>query len=555
MTWLRSAAILGCLSACAMPIPDVDDQLAAMTLEQKAGQLFMAWTLSTPEPGQDKRSELKALIEEGCLGGVILSLGQAGDAQALVEELQACAEVPLLVAADFEAGIGYRLDGGTTLGCNMLVGAAGDPELARAMGRVTALEGRALGFHMAFAPVVDVNVNPLNPIINMRSFGEDPELVAELAAAFVEGMQDAGMIATAKHFPGHGDVTSDSHAVLPTVPGDRARLEVVELAPFRATIDAGVGAIMTGHLSVPGLGEDASVPATLSPTILTGELRGRMGFDGLIVTDALDMGGVQAGFTPEQAAVRALAAGADLLLMPPDPRAARDAVVAAVRSGVIDRGRFEDAVRRLLRTKAELGLLGGKLPERGDWREVVAHPEHVALAETLAERGVTTVRDVRGLLPLDAGGVLLVTLLPEESDRGLPLAASLRQRGYAVEQVRLHPGSPPEEIAGAAERARRARQVVVAIHIGVRTYDGAIGLPPAFDPVLACVDRAEHVVAVSLGSPYLIAEFPDVGTYVCVYRDGAATEAAVAAVLAGAPAPGRLPVTVPGIAARGDSAR
>ena len=482
---------------------------------------------------------------------MILSLGPVDQAHQLIEALQAATEVPLLVAADFESGVGYRLDGATHFGCNMLLGATGDPELARRLGRATAVEGLALGFHMAFAPVVDVNVNPANPIINMRSFGEDPALVGSLSAAVVEGMQAAGMLATAKHFPGHGDVTSDSHAVLPTVGGERARLDAVELAPFRAAIGAGVAAIMTGHLSVPGLGEDPGVPATLSHKILTELLRDEMGFDGLIVTDALDMGGVQAGVTPEEAAVRSLAAGADLLLMPPDVPAARDAVVEAVRQGRVDEARLDDAVGRLLLVKERLGLLGSAR-RPAPWRDAVASSEHGELAREIAARGVTLVRDTSELLPVAGGGRgVLLSVQEKPGADGAQLAAALLARGTVSVVHRLHPGSSPREVEAAVGAAADSDLAIVALHYGVLSYDGTIGLAPVLAPIASFLDGSDQAIALSFGSPYLIDAFPGVSTFVCAYASGPWTEAAVAEVLHGAEAPGRLPVTVPGIAERG----
>jgi beta-glucosidase-like glycosyl hydrolase/CubicO group peptidase (beta-lactamase class C family) len=525
--------------------------LRSMTLEQKAGQLFMTWILSNDEGQETARRQMREWIREVGLGGVVLSLGSARQAQALIADLQGVSKVPLLVAGDFEGGVAFRLTGTTNMGNQMLVGATGLSRLARDMGRVAGDEGRALGFHWTFSPVLDVNVNPRNPIINVRSFGADPRAVARMGVACIEGIQGAGLIACAKHFPGHGDVDSDSHLVMPTVPGDRERLERIELVPFRAAVDGGVGSIMTAHLAVPGLGESPNVPATLSSKILTDLLREEMGFAGIVVTDALGMGGVGGELGPGEASVRALNAGNDMLLMPPDPVAARDAVVAAVRSGRVSPARLDEAVGRLLRAKERLGLLSGTR-QVADWRDVVASRGNLAVAEEIARRGVTLVKDDGGLLPLRGRG-LMITLSDQPGQHsGGELADALRAAGLNLGNRRLDP-----ESGLAIETTRRmmddAGLVLVAMDVRVRSFSGKIGLPPAFDPIVQALRRHPRAVVVSFGNPYLVEAFGEVGTYLCAYAATTWTERAVADVLSGrAPVSGRLPVGIPEVAELGD---
>ncbi|MCA8950220.1 MAG: beta-glucosidase, partial [Planctomycetes bacterium] len=311
MTLARTRRALAAAAAAALALPfaaraqdpasdRAAELLASLTLEQKAGQLFMSWSL-TRQSG-DNHEQLLRWVRDAELGGVILSLGAVEDAAGLVPKLQAAAKVPLLLAGDFEGGVWFRLDGATELGNNMLFGATGSEWLCEQAGRITGEEAKALGFHWVFAPVLDVNSNPANPIINVRSFGEDPERVATFGSAYVRGVQGTGLIACGKHFPGHGDVATDSHLEMPTVPGDAARLHAVELRPFAAAVRAGLASIMTGHLAVPGLGVDPKLPATLSPHVLGDVLRQELGFDGLIVTDALDMGGVKNAFPANEVA-------------------------------------------------------------------------------------------------------------------------------------------------------------------------------------------------------------------------------------------------------------
>jgi beta-glucosidase-like glycosyl hydrolase/CubicO group peptidase (beta-lactamase class C family) len=517
-----------------------------MSLERKAGQLFQSWILS--RASSEQKNKMKAWIRDVGLGGVILSLGTTEQARALIDELQACAKEaglpPLLVTGDFECGVAFRLEGATPLGNQMLLGAGGLPRLAEAAGVLTAVEGRRLGFHWAFAPVVDVNVNPANPIINVRSFGEDPRLVARMSAAFVHGLESTGwMIGTAKHFPGHGDVASDSHLTMPTVPGDRKRLDEVDLVPFRAAIEAGVSSVMTGHLAVPGLGEEPLVPATLSQRILTGVLREELGFKGLIVTDALDMHGVREKIEPQEAAVRALAAGADVLLMPPDPLAARDAVVAAVKEGRVAQGRLDEACRRVLALKARLGV-AGRLPALPQAERVLGRAGE--LAGEIARRGITLVKDEQGLWPLRTKPSVLVGLLDEAPAAG---------RGEALPAARrylVHRQSTADEIAAAAKALRESELPFVALYVKVRSYSGTIGLPAELAPVVEALRAKPRAVVVSFGNPYLVARFPGVSTYACAYDGSPHVEAAVAQALLGkTPVTGRLPITIPAVAERG----
>lgn len=532
----------------------IDACLERLSLEEQAGQLFMPWILARAPA--DARARLCAQVRELGLGGVIVSLGDVQQAGALIGELQRSARVPLLIASDFETSAAARLSGATELGNAMLLGASGSALLARAAGRVTAREGRALGFHVAFAPVLDVNSNPANPIINVRSFGEDPALVARLGRAWIAGLQEGGMLATAKHFPGHGDVATDSHLVLPTLPGDRARLDRIELAPFRAAVDAGVAAIMTGHLAVPGLGEDPAVPATLSRRILTDVLRGELGFRGLIVTDALEMGGVRGGGESEDTAVRALRAGADLLLMPTDVRASRDAVVAAVRSGAVTPERFASAVRAVLRIKAAAGLLDGGAPAMPTFGWI-GDAEHRSVGQAIAGRGLTLVRDGRGIVPLAArnrlGRCAVVSLLDEDvAGRGDTFVAETR-RGFLRSDVhRLHPGSDAASLDAAAAAIGSQDLAIVALHVRVREYSGRLGVPPALAPVLEALRSAPRAIVVSFGSPYLLGALPADAACLCAFSEGWSIERAAAHALWGAAAiTGRLPVSVPGVAASG----
>jgi beta-N-acetylhexosaminidase len=427
----------------------VDSTLSSLSLRQRVGQMVHVWALGDYTSSRDSTFlELRRWIERDGVGGVTMSLGTPTEVAAKVNAFQRMARVPLLVASDLEPGLGrleggvfthYLLEtgGGTVFPTNMAIAATGREQDAYDVGRATALEARAVGIQIDFAPTVDVNNNPSNPVINTRSFGENPARVARLSALFVRGLQDAGVAATAKHFPGHGDTDVDSHVGLPVVPADAARLDSVELVPFRAAIGAGAALVMTAHIALPALRGDSTTPATLSPSIITGLLRDSLNFHGVTVTDALTMEGVGKGYSTEQSAVLAVQAGSDILLKPGDPTRALDAVVAAVERGEISRARIDSAVRHLLELKARTGVAFRPIVSIDSIREIVATPEHRALAASIAQRAITLLRDRDNVVPIAAGKRLLVVqYMPEtEIKAGRPMAAAARaawrERGAA----------------------------------------------------------------------------------------------------------------------------
>src|SRR5688572_2786616 len=391
-----------------------DSVLASMTLRQKVAQMvwpFMLGDYTSTDSPTWRQLEQLAAVEQ--VGGFIISVGSPLDIATKTNALQRAARVPLLFSADFETGAGFRVRGGyfvpnaidlggaTVFPLQMALGAARDTSLAYEVGRVTALEGRSLGIHVSFGPVLDVNNNPANPVIGARSFSEDPRLTARLGAALVRGVQEHGMLATGKHFPGHGDTETNSHLELSTVTASRARLDSVELVPFRAAIDAGVGAIMTYHGILPAL-DSSGVPATLSPRVLTGLLRDSLAYRGVLITDAMDMAGVLQQFGAPEAARRAVSAGADVLLMPVDVRGTIDAVVAGVGEGRYAESRIDASVRRLLELKRRFGLERSRFVSLDSVRAVVGDTKHQAVSRRVAERGIVLVKDSSRSVPLSS---------------------------------------------------------------------------------------------------------------------------------------------------------
>ncbi len=545
----------------------VERTLKKMTLEEKLGQLVMVFYyggfLSTET---EQYRELLRQVEQNRVAGIVvqtrgsplgIEYSQAYPTAALANQLQRHAKIPLLVAADFERGTAMRLDEGTAFPHAMGVAATGDPRVAYTMGKITAQEARAVGVHWVFAPVADVNINPDNPIINTRSFGEDPQKVAEFVKEFVRGVEENGTLSTAKHFPGHGDTSVDSHIDLSVVKGDRARLDAVELVPFRSAISAGTSTIMTGHLAVPALEPNTELPATMSENILTGLLRKEMKFEGLLVTDALDMGGVTSRYPPAEVAVRAIAAGADVLLVPPIPDAAIAGLKDAVATGRIPLARIDESVRRVLRTKAKLGLYKERLVDLDKLNVAFRRPEFVQQAQEIADRGVTLLRNEQHVLPLDATRPQRVLLLAVAGDpdpfpaehlereiRGrVDALATVRTdtRFIKVETVKL----PPPESYDVA---------IAALFVRVADRKGNVGLP---ENQMALVNEllaaGKPAVVACFGSPYIIEKFPDAKTWLAVFSTQDVAQRAAGRALFGQTAIGGIiPVSVPGTVKAGD---
>jgi len=549
----------------------VERTLTGLTLREKVGQLIMPWVLGDFAPeGSPSHDRVLEYIEAQGIGGVIMSVGSPTEVAAKLNDFQTHSEIPLLVAADLETGAGFRmrgavhmpgtidLGGATDFPSLMAVGATGDPQLAYEMGRITAREARAVGIHVPFAPVLDVNNNPDNPIINVRSFGEDPEKVADMGAAFVRGVQEHGAIATGKHFPGHGDTETDSHLGLPVIPHARARMDSVELFPFQRAIEAGMGAVMTAHISVPSLDGGAGEPATLSSAVLTDLLREEMSFDGLLFTDAMDMSAISRRHSPEEASVRAIEAGADVILMPPSVERAVEGIVAAVESGRIDVSRIDASVRRILETKKQMGLDVAREVQIDRIGEVVGVPAHTEVAAEIAERSITLLHNSRNLLPLlgtRTARVMSVSFR-RTSDvlAGRYFNARLRETYPRLTTAELDVDSGPGLYEDLARQARQQALVILSTYVTAVSYSGSLALPEEL------VDFAEQLneigvphIVVSFGNPYLITELPDVQAYMLAWSGSEASQtAAVRALFGEIEISGRVPTKIPPLYEIGD---
>ena len=565
--------------------------LRKMSLEQKIGQMFVIWVrarfLNVDSP---EYLGLRDAMRQYHIGGFGLTVNfedgmlyknEPLEAATLINRLQKDSEFPLIIGADFERGLGYRLNDVTSFPHAMAFGATGDVEFARQSARITAQEARAIGVEWNWFPVADVNSNPLNPIINTRSFGEDPQQVSDMVVAYIEGAHQYGMLTTVKHFPGHGDTDTDSHLAVPSVKADKAHLESVELPPFRAAIKAGVDAVMVAHISVPALDPAPDHVASISPAIVTGLLKEQMGFKGLVVTDALTMAGLTKLF-PEggaagagRAAVEAVKAGNDMLLIPSDLAGSYNGLLQAVRSGEIPESRIDESVLKILRAKASVGLNRATQVDIDAVSRIVAKPASLDKAEEISDEAVTLVRDNHQVLPLKAAvqgttagqnayqsaaernpTLVLIFTDDSRSDAGRVLQRQVKARIPNAKIMYIDSRSAAGLTQPVRDAVAQAEKVVAAVYLS--PLGGAptnrVALQNASAALLQSVlqQAADKTAVVALGNPYIAAQFPEVKTYVCTFSDAQVSElSAVKALFGEIPMSGRLPVTIPNIAKRG----
>jgi beta-N-acetylhexosaminidase len=545
----------------------VDSVMATMTLEEKAGQLIMVLGYGHYLSAEsDEYAKMVRLVRESSVGGVVLSQSDVYETAIMLNRLQSQARIPLLVSADLERGLAMRVRRGTSFPDAMAIGATRKPEYAYAVGRAIAEEARAVGIHQNFAPVADVNTNPANPAINTRSFGDDLPLVNSMVAAFIRGTNDGGCISTTKHFPGHGDSGTDSHLELPVLPFSRKRLDSLELAPFRAAIQSGTKSVMIAHLAVPALNGGAEIPASLSPGAITSILRRELAFEGLVITDAMEMRGVARDYTVARSTVMALQAGADIVLLPPDNDVAINAIIAAVNGGGLAEERVNASVRKILETKRLLGLDRTRTVDLEDVSWHVASRVHTGLAREIARDAITLLRNRGTIIPLDAAKIkkiLTVVVTDTEDGRtdvnrpsypystepaGAYFSMLINRRVGNGEILRLTPGSDTFDINTVLKKMKRADLVLMPLYVKVRTSSGRIGIPPNLFAFLSEAGKLKRpTVAVAFGNPYMVSNLPHADALVCAYSDAEVlVEATVEALFGETGIRGELPVTIPG---------
>ncbi|HEY4643652.1 MAG TPA: glycoside hydrolase family 3 protein, partial [Bacteroidota bacterium] len=510
--------------------------LRRLQLEEKIGQMIMARAYGTYfSIASDSYERLDHLVRRLKVGGFVFFRGDVYETAVLVNRLQSTAEVPLLIAADMERGVAMRVRRATLFPDAMALGATRDTGLAERMGEVIAQEGRALGVHQNYAPVLDLNNNPKNPVINVRSFGEDPTLVSRLTIALIHGLQKGGVVATVKHFPGHGDTEIDSHLGLPVLSFTRGRLDSLELVPFKQAISAGVSSIMIAHLALPNV-DTTGIPATLSPVVVQQLLRSDLHFNGLIVTDALEMAAVVNQFSVAEIAVRAVKAGSDMLLLPADEEHSIRAIAAAVRRGEISESRIDESVRRILSTKAALGLPEHRQVDLRLIPEVVGTRDHLALAKDIARRSITIVKNDSSMIPLQVRSLSRTACVvvsdaedyrtevnrasnPYQDERvGDYFIAQLRSRTGPLDTYRVDSKSDRTDFDSVLAAVRSADLFVCPTYVRLRTGTGKIGLPDSLKAFLQSLAAlGKPVVLVSLGNPYVIADVPGARSLICAY--------------------------------------
>ena len=537
--------------------------IRALSPRERVAQLIMPWVPGEyAAVGSPEYEQVRAWVEDDKVGGLVLSIGMPLSYAAKLNHMQRLARVPLLVASDMENGSGMRLGGsyalpsllpqggGTVFPPVMALGATRSDELAYKLGQVLGAEARAVGVHITFGPVLDVNANPLNPIINVRSFGEDPALVSRLAASYIRGAREHGLMTTGKHFPGHGDTETDSHIGLPAIRASRAHLDSVDLPPFRTAVGNGIDAIMTAHIAVTGVLGDSAPPATLSPYFMTDVLRKEMNFRGLLVTDAMTMGGVANRYGDTEPLVLALQAGADILLMPHSVTEAINTVMKAIESGRLTQARIDESVHRVLRLKAQAGLRTGRLVDLDAVDSIVNVPARSSVAAEVAEKAITLARDSSSLVPLSRAVRRVLSITYADGGdliAGRAFNQELRAAGLRVVTETVDARTTQAELDRLKAQADSSDVVIASAYVYPRDRRGSIGAEGGFPAFVEQLSAArKNLIAISFGNPYLVSAFPSVPAYVLAWGGAPVSQRAAARALIGrAPISGRLPISIP----------
>lgn len=502
-----------------------ENKLNSMTLREKIAQMIITNSFGYAlDNNSAEYKRLSNLIVNEKVGGVIFFKGNSVQQAELTNSLQSLSETPLLISADYERGTKMRLDDGSLFPSNMALGATRNPELAYLMGIQIAKECRSIGVHQNYAPVVDVNNNSLNPIINVRSYGEDPALVSSMSEKFIKGLQEGNVIATAKHFPGHGDTDIDSHSDLPVLNFSKERLDNLELIPFKNAIKNNVMSVMIAHLSLPSLDAEANVPASLSKNIVEGLLINELKFNGLIVTDALNMAGVVNHFSVREVALRCVNAGIDLILMPQGETEAIDAIENAVNNGSISEERINLSAKKILNAKSWLKLDENKLSDVSKVSSIVNSDESMKISQQIADESITLVKNSYNILPFTMASEMSCLIVSmnngnEKANSDFFLSKFNEENKFKSTSFFDLTG----DVINSNEILSEASSydvVIVPVYAKVKIKTGTVGLPQSqLDLINSLISNGKKVVVVSFGNPYLIQGFPEVGSYICAYAD------------------------------------
>ncbi len=536
----------------------VEQTLKHLTLRERIGQMIVVGQIGDYKNiNGEKFNETRKQILENKVGGFVFYRGDALELAALTNEMQRLAKVPLLMAADFERGLPMQIRSGTSFTHNMGIAAAGNPQDSYRKGRIIAEEMRAIGINWLYGPVSDVLTNPANSMVNVRSYGENPQTVSEFVAAEVRGLRDGGVLSTAKHFPGHGDTAQDSHIDTPTINISRERFETVELAPFRAAIAAGLDSFMTAHIALPEITGD-NVPASLSPQINRDLIRRELKFDGIITTDSLGMGAIVKNYKGTDGAVLAIKAGADIALLPPNVKETIDAIEAAAKSGEIPEKQIDDSVRRLLHVKYRIGLINNHRVDLNKVNKLVEKPENVRFANDLAERSMTLLRNDNKVLPLNLKQaektLFVIAAGDDDADQGFVFKAAVEQRVKNARIVRVDKRTTAAEYEQLLTDVKSAETVLIAPFVKRAALKGTIALPDAeAEFVRQAIAANKNTAIVAFGSPYQLKQFPEAKSYMAAWAvEDVAQTAGARAIFGETAITGRTPVSLPNFFKIGD---
>ncbi|MEK7263923.1 MAG: glycoside hydrolase family 3 N-terminal domain-containing protein [Bacteroidota bacterium] len=541
-----------------------DSVLHTLTLEEKVAQLVMPKVYAYYyAEGTNEYERLLHLVRDRKIGSIAIFQSDLMECATLINALQKEAHVPLLVASDFETGLAMRIRRGTSFPHQMALGATRDTLLAFQMGKIIAEEGRAIGVHWNFAPVVDVNNNPNNPVISYRSFGETKELVSEMSGAFIRGMQDNGMLATAKHFPGHGDTDVDSHLDLPLLKFSLARLDSLELVPFKNAVEANVQSMMIAHLAIPSLEPNKKIPSSLSHNIIENVLQNQLHFDGIVITDGLEMSGIRKNFSDGEICIRAIETGSDILLGPVDDDVAIDSVVWAVRTGRIAESRINNSVLKMLRQKERLNIHQQKFSTIEKIRSNVNTPEHQFVAKTIARKSITVLKN-ENVLPLDFSDDKKILNLVVATGDDYRIDVHRPTRRLSTERYEIYWSEVLKK------RAANVTTFLLDARTNKTDVDSLLKILPKFDAIICplflrpsrtetfglsetvfnalqkVVKREIPIVMISLGNPYIFSKLNNADALLATYSDAEPSIESAIEVLCGETATsGKLPVTIP----------
>jgi len=553
-------AIMGCTSPSQLKLEQswAEKTLSTLTIREKIAQMMVFhMNMRFLNEESPKWKEITSLLETDGIGGIHIWFGDVGTSLTMLNEIQRRSKLPVIVDADIEYGVQRRFPAGTDLPPLMAIAATGSTHYAYEAGRIAALESRALGIHWNFSPVTDVNNNPNNPIINTRSFGEDPDEVGKYAVEFIRGLQENEMLATAKHFPGHGDTETDSHTRLATIPSDSARLWSLELNPFQTAIDAGVDAVMVAHVHSPDFQPNANLPATLSPFWVTGVLREKMGFKGVIVTDSMAMGGVTRNYSDPYALIHAINAGCDFILQNYNVKKSIDIVEDAIQKGIISEDRINDAALKMLKMKEKVGLHTQRFITLEETRKILGKKEFKKTAMDIAAKSITLAKNENAILPLTMNKneeIFVIDIYDHPNDHNESLTTKeLKRSGLKIRSLQIDESDSTLYYESILRTIPKNLPIILNAFASPSAWKDRIFLPDhQMDFIHALNQKSDNVLLISFGNPYLIQGLPETPGYICAWKGSSVLQKATVQTLLGKNNfSGTLPITIPDIAERG----